>query len=881
MRSGWRMGAVALLLPVSVARAGDPIVAVGGPPIVADGQTPATVQVWSPAIGTEAKVSVKGAELVGEPRVDGNDFLTFEVVPPAVSEAGELQLKVKLSSDDGKGAATLRLPVVPADRGTLAVTFDPPMFRHGVDNAVSIRIRPPPGPRSLDAQTVEVHSSIGIIDTVTAEEGGTFVARWRPPRELVGSQMALFAVVDAAAPDRVMGTAAYPVVVKKALELPAPAGATALLTVGDRQFGPLPVGPSGKVKFDVERDPRVSVGRLRVVSADGAISESNVELAFGEGPRFTFVPMPVGALALPSEKVQVTVLVVNPDGSPWTGKPPGVAVDVGTVSGVVAAKQPGHFVVSYTPVDQPGTVTFTATLEGQSASRTMKLVPPAGRDGRSGSGEPEFLDAGARDGAFAILGAAPGAVVASGGSLRGALSGSGPYSQSVRLDKADQPMVVRAGPAVTPTGRPVTRLYLWTRESTAQADGVRQIPLVVVAEDDQGQPVPGVELALSVSVGTGSVPASLTTGADGLAAGFYTVGNQVGPVTLSAEGAGVRTAAPIFLEGAGYSGDLMAVSGNSQAINDRKKWMESVAVARIGGPFGAPQPAVAPMTAADLARLEAEKKAQEKAARQAARTPVVEAPVATESTEEGAPGGSEAASAEGGSAPAAAPENTVTIASAPSSQADSLSVGFHVGTMPRSYNAIGDAVPAGETEFQTPGLNAPGFDARARKWFAKVGAETRIRYVSQTVDAPTVDDAIQVGGTDFLLGGLYRYPFRDALEYRFGAGFHSQPVSSFSFSQEGIEDSSQTLKGARVSSGIGADLDVITVDAEFGFSLYGLGAAAKQVDAVVAYPLRPNLSAQLVYTYTNRTALFAEDESTTIVQETMNGVFVGLGYTLP
>jgi hypothetical protein len=865
-----------LYFPATVALAGDPIVLVGGPPVVADGQTTVKVQIWSPAISSEARITVNGAPIVSEPVVDGGDFASFEITPPAAMDSGELLLKVKVSSEDGKGAATLRVPVVPADRGEIGVVFDPPLFRHGIDNAVSIRLTPPPGPRALDAQTLEVHSSIGVIDTVTAEEGGrTFVARWRAPKEMSGSQMALFAVVDAAAPDRVMGTAAYPVVVKKSLALPAAPGTTAVLTVGDRQFGPLPAGPDGKVSFGVERDPRVTVGRLRVVTADGGVTESDVELAFGEGPRFTFVPPPVGALASPTKKVQVTVLVVNPDGSPWVKKPPVVEVNRGTVSGVVAAKKPGHFVVSYTPDEASGTVTFTASLDGQSASRSMQLVAPADREERTGAVVPDVIEAPERDATFRIEGTAPGGVYAVGGALRGKMSGNGPFTQDIRLDASAAQMVVRAGPSVEPTGRPVTRLFMWTDEETVQADAVTQVPVVVVAVDDQGQPVPGVTLDLAVAVGTGTLPETLTTGADGLAAGLYTVGNQVGPVTLTARGAGVHTAAPVFLEGAGYRGAELDVTGDARTVADRQAWMDAVAVGRTGRPLPDAQPAVAPMTGADMARLEAEKKAQARAAKKGARAPVA-VPTAT----------ADSGSAPGKPAPAAGGADPLAMLGAPPPDGmgrSEVRIGAHLGAMPRSYSAeseASDSVPGGSAEFSTPGLNAPSFDIRANKWFGTVGADARVRYVSQQLAVPLSEDPLQVGGMELLLGARLRGPIMPGLTWQLGGGFHGQSMSAFTVGEGEVVEAQQNLNGVRLSGGATVDRGAIYVATELAGS-FTLSPSSLQADLVAGYEFMPNLAAQVIYSFTKRGVSVTEGDAEIDVSESLNGIFVGVAYLLP
>ncbi|MBO84114.1 MAG: hypothetical protein CL927_02050 [Deltaproteobacteria bacterium] len=887
-----RTACCALWLFGMPALAADPVVLVGGPPVVADGQNTATVQIWSPAVGESAKISVKGAPLLGEPAVDGGDFVSFRITPPLVTETGELELKVKISSPDGKGKGVVRIPVVPPDRGEIGIAFDPPQFRYGVDNAVSVRITLPVGPRSAGSQSLEVHSSIGVIDTVTAEDGGrSFLARWRPPKSIEGSQMAVFAVVDKAAPDRVVGTAAYPVMVKKSVEMPAAAGSSALLTVGERQFGPLPAGPDGRVRFELERDPRISSGRLRVIGADGSVTESTVELAFGEGPRFTFVPPAVGAVADPSQAVKVTVVAVNPDGTPWVGKAPEVTVDRGSVSAVVAASRAGRFVVTYQPDSAPGKVTFTAALDGRTIARTMNLVPAMQAGARTGALEPVLLEGNKRDATFTVTGAEPGALRVSGGAPRGRLTGNGPYTVSARLNGSASQMVVHAGPESTPTGRPVTKLFMWTSESTVQADAVSMVPFVVAAVDDQGQPVPNVPLSLAVASGSGTLPPMVTTGADGLATGLFTVGNQVGPVTLTAEGSGVRTAAPVFLEGAGYTGAELATTGDTRTLAERDTWIGAVAVARAGRAFPAAQPAVAPMTGADVARLEAERKVQEREARMASmRTAKQPAPDT----------GERASSSE--SAAAAPPETAPAKSTKPAKPAQSggfldqlgpppadglgrseTRVAAHVGAMPRNYLATAVDIESGiggSAVFETPGMNAPSLDLRGQKWFDAFGADARYRYVYQTLELPFQDDPVQLGGSELLLGGRYRRSIRPGLTWQAAAGFHYQTVSAFVVGTDGFEEARQGLPAARVAGGLVLDRGPYYASFETGGSFKPVPTGF-QVELTAGYEVAQNIAIQGMVVASSRAGTVSDDDLELLVVEGFRGFFIGAAYALP
>ena len=71
--------------------------------------------------------------------------------------------------------------------------------------------------------------------------------------------------------------------------------------------------------------------------------------------------------------------------------------------------------VTYQPDAVPGEVSFTASLDGRSVSRTMDLVAPAQLEARSGAFDPPLLEGTVRDATFTVTGAAPGAVMVGGG----------------------------------------------------------------------------------------------------------------------------------------------------------------------------------------------------------------------------------------------------------------------------------------------------------------------------------------------------------------------------------------------------------------------------------------------------------------------------------
>jgi hypothetical protein len=412
------------------------------------------------------------------------------------------------------------------------------------------------------------------------------------------------------------------------------------------------------------------------------------------------------------------------------------------------------------------------------------------------------------------------------------------------------------------------------------------IPFVVAAIDDQGQPVANIDLSLAVAMGSGSIPETVTTGEDGLATGLFTVGNQVGPVTLTAEGGGVRTAAPVFLEGAGYTGAELGTTGDTRTLADRDAWIAAVAVARAGRPFPAAQPAVAPMTGADIARLEAERRAEERAARVAALKPA---------SQPSKPGGADASSSSGSS--------TGKSSSAPSDGAggggflsnlgppppdgfgrSETRIAAHIGAMPRVYTLfVADSeasMAALLADFDTPGLNAPSLDLRGLKWFDAFGAGARYRYIYQAVELPFQDDPTQIGGSDLLLGGRYRGAIQPGLTWQVGVGFQYYTLSAFVVGSDGFEEARQGIPGARVSSGV-----VMDRGPYYGSLMLAAGftplPTAYQGELVAGYEIKPNIAVQGMFTVEARGGMVSDGEQDFVVAEGFRGIFLGVAYALP
>jgi len=91
------------------------------------------------------------------------------------------------------------------------------------------------------------------------------------------------------------------------------------------------------------------------------------------------------------------------------------------------------------------------------------------------------------------------------------------------------------GPASTD---PVSTLTVTSETQRVQPNGLSAVALTVVARDARGLPVRDLPLSLTVFRGDGSLPATATTDAEGVADVFFTAGRTPGLIGLLVEGGG-------------------------------------------------------------------------------------------------------------------------------------------------------------------------------------------------------------------------------------------------------------------------------------------------------------------------------------------------------
>ncbi len=800
------IGAAAFAISTPAAADDSAAPLVTGPPVVSDGQ-PHAVVLTSPAFQPDARVKLT---VGGEKREDFDlsqpGLLRFEVAAPA-GATGPLAVVVKGRSAAGKVDAEVSVPLVAVSARPVGITFEPALFRVGTDEAVQVQIDPPAGLQALDRRAFSVHSSAGVIDTLTPLGDGRYAARWTPPKSFDGSQVVLFMVSEDNRPGQVYGAGALPVMVAAPVTLDAPAGSTNLLETAGRTYGPFKAGPKGKVRFEAEIDPRNPAGTL-TTATDGGKDVRDVELLVAAGPRLTFLPPPEGLPADPDLRFDVVLYGLTAGGRELDPGPV-VTADRGTITGVKKGRIRGTWVASYQPPPNPGAVVLTATAGDLEVKRTTRVVaaPPPPRAALVADPDrvgPAVTELQVRatlktEGGQAVVGAAPRLQFAGGG-LQGALSdgGDGTYQGTVEVTFA--PVLVAVAPPLSPTGLPAAHLVAWVEPAATAGDA--PAALMVGVTDLFGHGVAGVPVQL---VGQGAqVAPSGTPGETGLLAlPIQRTGDGAGAVQVTA--AGLTRGVALLADGSGDGSPLVVGPAADQArVAAWRDRTAAVVVPRLRAPVAAAAPLPAP----------------------GAPLPAPGVPTAAPGTP-AAPGAPAAASA-----PAAAPKASRGGGGISARVSGALSLGSH------QYAAAAEASPSvpNSTSFDTGGLGSvPGLHARAVVRFnPNWAADVRARAWTERVDLRSEETSS--GSIDFHAGARYIYPVFDWLEPYGVAGVDSVTAPVFSYgnlTRTALALDRQRALGLRLGVGAVVAVGPVHGRVEFG-ETFAAAPSVHQLDTELA-----------------------------------------------
>ena len=850
--------ATILLLGLGLAaRAAEPVVLLGSGPVVADGQA-VSVTVWSPAIGPDTRLKVKGAGVkVGEIAVS-EDLATITLTPAAVSQAGTFSLTLAGKGVQGEIAGEVSVPVAPPVSGAIALRFEPPLARVGVDSSVLVRISLPPGPQPVADRRLLLSASVGTVDSLAVQPDGSLVARWRPPAALDRSQVVLISAAEANAPDAVLGWAALPVMVRRSITVSAAPGTTNQLVVGDRTYGPFPASPAGTVAFDVELDP-TRPGAVLKSTAKGATVDKPVDLAFGEAPVFSFAPLPATAAADAEGAFTVSLLALAPDGSPYKGAPPTIVASSGSVAAVSPGAAPGSFRALFTPAPKTTSVTFTATLGGVERKQTVALI--SGPASTSLSLSTNRLEAGQKDVGVTVfvkdatgssITGAPPELVVDGLDKVGKIvdNKDGSYKIATKLKAGADSVLVLAAPQVKGAGNPAARLLLWAVDPDVGIGHPGY--LVAVAVDRYGLPVADLPVSFSVPVGAGTVSAGGKTDARGIAWASYAGSMSAGPSTVRVSGAGLVEEAVIFTVAEGSAAPKIP----AEADPVLERWKRAVGAQMVELPGVIKRPPVAPTPVAVATP-----------APTAVATPA--APSAPSASTPKAP----KAPRSGGSSGEGGARLSVSLATAPRTYA--MSADKPGNTLPpeASYST-GDAF--GGDLFGGPGLDLRGVARFGETW----GAEARLRYVSDPVEAGREEQT--ASGWEAVAGARYHGALADGISWFGAGGLHRMASHAFTYTdaakvEVGLEP--LTAVGARLGGGLLVEKGIVYAELAVAETLTP-APSNHHLGLELGVEVKPQIAVRAGLELEKRAFAGEIDGAALEIEESLQALMLGVTYTL-
>jgi hypothetical protein len=173
----------------------------------------------------------------------------------------------------------------------------------------------------------------------------------------------------------------------------------------------------------------------------------------------------------------------------------------------------------------------------------------------------------------------------------------GRWTLTAKIPASTFDVQLGASPPADPTGLAPVRLLAWPDQTSLLANGASTTWLNVVAVDRLGQGVPGVEVRLAVPGGQGLLPATATTGANGLTRVPFTAGTRPGLAQARAEAAGTWTVAPIALTSTAdpVAFPLTTPPDHAEAVRRWRAAAPSLRWTRDGAPPPPPVPTAPPV----------------------------------------------------------------------------------------------------------------------------------------------------------------------------------------------------------------------------------------------------------------------------------------------
>ncbi|MCB9746080.1 MAG: Ig-like domain-containing protein [Alphaproteobacteria bacterium] len=522
-------------------------------PVYADGATPVTLHALmlapdgTPYVGMRPKVTAKDGQVDGWTEL-GDGLYAFTYVPPKrdAEAATTVSLKGK-TPDKGTLDKTFSVKLSPPMPTGMSITATPAELVLGQDRSLSLSFRLGGGTGQPEVGAkLKAIASAGKVENLTYLGGGMFTALYTPPA-VIYPHVAVVTVVDERSPDTIYGTLAIKLVGKTDFPVTSQPGATVIVRIADRDFGPYTADAAGRAMVPLTVPPGVPQATLISV-VGGARAEEPLPLQLPETSRLAFFPTWAAVPGDPQGAVTLRVAVVTKTGQP----DPNAQLQLSTNSGQISApvhEGQGIYKATFTPAPTPagGAAVIQASLQGEptnlGASLSVPLAPARAASitqraepnklGQTTTSFNMFTRVAGVDGAGLsgreLVFSASGAQVA--GAPRDLRSGD--YETTFTTTGPESVLVT--GTVASPvTGNPVRHVVLVPSAERVANDGTSSAAFTVLTVDAFGYPVPNTTVTLKLESGDGQLARQTTTDARGMARVFYTAGSAAGVVNVKA-----------------------------------------------------------------------------------------------------------------------------------------------------------------------------------------------------------------------------------------------------------------------------------------------------------------------------------------------------------
>jgi hypothetical protein len=532
--------------------------------VVGDGATVSNLHLLAlkpdgtPHLGAKLKTTVSAGS-AGEAIELGAGLYQIPFTPPLARAATKVTVDVRARTVDRLSFDVVRvIEVEPASVAAVEVRSNPERLVLSQDAAATLSFQVPPGSGDPPVATdLLVRVSSGAVSDIVSLGNGRFTARYTPP-QVNYPHLAIVTVVDRRNPLGVRGHVGIPLQGKVSYPVTTTPGASVILRIGDREFGPTKAGSDGQATVDIIVPPGTAQATM-VSIADGAPTESTLDLRVPEVRRLQLFPLQPGIPSDARTVVPVRAVVLTPGGQADVDAKINMTATAGRLSRPVHLGN-GVYEAIYTPPD--GRTQMAATIQATVPGGTKQsddveltlipalpsslvLTPEPARLAEEGTGLRVFGRLLAIDGAG--LSDRTLRVVAAGAQIKGEVQDlkGGDYRIDMTADQGTD-VDVHVTALAQPSGNAIQRVLLFPEDQTLPSDGITSRSVLIVTADEFGYPVPDVKVDLSV-IGGGSLPSTVTTDGRGLAQVFYTAGSAPGLVSIEARAGGQHGATSILL----------------------------------------------------------------------------------------------------------------------------------------------------------------------------------------------------------------------------------------------------------------------------------------------------------------------------------------------